>query len=220
VKSVATVGRSLAELLMHITATTLPVGRAAWGAAMRAELCHIGDDREALRWAFGCLQTSLLESFRSGMLLDLRLVRWSVSLWAMFRAENSLCDTCLVLSHKFPRLWLPPFFAHCAQGYDYQQLIPLFDATAGWEVAVCLLSDVFYLLAIVSLLRRNRNAAGFFLVAVILNLTLWLYELAKPLYLQSFSLADHAQDAILYVTTALLSWILWHGTRAPHAMQR
>jgi len=205
---------------MRISATALPGGRAAWGVAMQSELGHIKNDHEALRWACGCLRTSALESFRAGTLLDFRLVRWSIALWAMYRATDDLCNTCLVLSYKFPHLWLPPIFAHCVHGDDYQQLIPLFNATAGWEVAVCLLSGALYLLAIVSLLRRSCYAAAFFLPALALNFGLWLYELGKPLYAQLFSLGDFAQEALVYLTTALLSWILWRGARSPQPAHR
>jgi hypothetical protein len=210
----------LAEVLMRMAATVLPGTRAAWGDAMRTELGHIGDGHEALRWAFGCLRTSLFESVRTGSLLEFRLVRWGIALWAMDRATDNLCDTGLVLSYKFPHLWLPPIFAHCVQGDDYQQLIPLLNATAGWEVAVCLLSDALYLLALVSLLRRSRYAAAFFLPALALHFSLWLYELGKPLYAQLFSLGDLAQEALLYITTALLCWILWQGARSPHPVHR
>src|SRR5580658_1358358 len=78
-KSSHTVRRSLAETLTRLAAGVFPLDRQEWSAAMRAELYHIGDDGEALRWAIGCLRTGLLQRCRLGALLDLRIVRWFVA---------------------------------------------------------------------------------------------------------------------------------------------
>jgi hypothetical protein len=50
-----TLARRAAEAIVRVTAQWLrPTRRREWGSAMRAELAHIEDDHEALRFAYGC----------------------------------------------------------------------------------------------------------------------------------------------------------------------
>jgi hypothetical protein len=44
---------------------TLPLQRRTWGQAMRAELDHVGDGKEALLFALGCLVAAFAERIRS-----------------------------------------------------------------------------------------------------------------------------------------------------------
>jgi hypothetical protein len=62
-----TIRRRLTHLLVHHALAVLPRDRSAWGRAMKEEACCIEDDREALRWAFGCVGTGYGERFRSFM---------------------------------------------------------------------------------------------------------------------------------------------------------
>jgi hypothetical protein len=207
------VARSLALTLMSLATMLLPGNRVQWGAAMRAEMQHIGGDRQALRWAIGCLHSALFERLRSQPWIESRWVRIGLALWALDRAADHLCDTCLVLSYKFPHLGLSRLLWQCAQGSDYQQLIPLFDATANWELMACLVSCALYMLAIFSLFARPRHALSFFVSAVALSAALWLYELTKPLYVQTFSSADLVREGLLYAVTALGGLALWQSAR-------
>jgi hypothetical protein len=208
------VTRSLAQALMSGATALLPGSRAHWGAAMRAEMQHIGADREALWWAVGCLHSACVERLRSRPLLELRWIRFGLALWAIYRIADQLCDTCLVLSYKLPRLGLTRFLGHCAQGPDYQQLIPLFKVTSGWELMVCVAGCALYMAAIVSLWARRRYALGCFVAAAALSVMLWLYELTKPLYVQAFSFADIVREGLLYALTASFGLALWQSARA------
>jgi hypothetical protein len=206
-------GWSLADTLVNFAASSLPSNRADWGAAMRAELRYMSDRRSALLWALGCLRAGMSERFLGKSLLDTRTIRWLLSLWLAYRAENDLCDVAFVLSYKAPQLGLKALLGACAQGEDYRRLIPLLDVTTYWTLAAWLAVSGLYMLAIVSLLRRTSHAARLFILAATLGVVLWLRELGEPLFVGAFSLTDHLCDALLYVGTALLAWFLWANSR-------
>jgi hypothetical protein len=217
-KSSHTVRRSLAETLTRLAAGVFPLDRQEWSAAMRAELYHIGDDGEALRWAIGCLRTGLLQRCRLGALLDLRIVRWFVAACVLYQVEGNLCSSLLVLSYKLRYLNLTQFLSQCGDPQDYRPLIPLFDATRAWEPAVCLLGATFYLLGVVAVLRRSRRAYLLFAPAFLADIGLWLYELTKPLFVQVYSPAEFTHDAVLYAVTALLVTALWQDSRSSRSL--
>jgi hypothetical protein len=208
----------LAETLASLAARVLPPSRREWSAAMRAEVHCIGGDGEALRWALGCLGTGLLERCRTGTLLDLRLVRWTVAAWILVQIEGNLCSSFLVLSYKLQYLGMTQFLSRCSDADDYRALVPLLDATRVWEPMVCLLIAILYLLGIAAVLRRNRSAYRFFVLALLADIGLWFYELTKPLFVEAYSRADLRHDAFLYTVTALVIAALWQGARPPRAL--
>ena len=205
---------SIARALVDLAARSLPTHRADWAAAMRAELDCVGEGSSAFVWALGCLRTALGERFLAWSLLDVRAIRWALALWLGYQAEDILCDVALVLSYKAPQLGLTALLRRCAQGEDYQRLIPFLDVTTYWTLGAWTLVSGMYLLAVALILRRSSRAANFFILAAALNVALWVRELGEPLYVSAFSLNDHLWDGLLYVGTALLGWICWANRRA------
>jgi hypothetical protein len=200
--------RSIARALVGLAARSLPTHRADWAAAMRAELEWAADRSSAFVWALGCLRTALGERFLASSLLDIRAIRWALALWLGYQAEDALCNVALVLSYKAPELGLTALLRRCAQGEDYQRLIPLLDVTTYWTLGAWTLLSGMYLLVVALLLRRSSRAANFFILTAALNVALWVRELGEPLYVNAFSLNDHLWDGLLYGGTALLGWIL------------
>jgi hypothetical protein len=206
-------GWSLPGAVVDLAVSYLPADRADWAAAMRAELKYTSDRRSAWLWALGCLRAGLSIRFLEKSLLDHGAVRWLLSLWLAFRVEDCVCDVALVLSYKVPSLGLQRLLGHCAQGEDYQGLIPLFDATTYGSLGAWLFVSALYVLVIVSLLRRTSHAAHLFIVAAALSIALWVCELGEPLFVGAFSLTELLLDALLYIGTALLGWMCWADMR-------
>jgi hypothetical protein len=204
---------SIARALVDLAAWSLPPHRANWAAAMRAELEYASDRRSAFVWGLGCLRTGLNERFLAWSLLDIRAIRWMLALWLGYRAEDILCDIALVLSYKAPRLGLTALLTRCAQGEDYQRIIPFLDVTTYWTVGAWMLVSALYILVVALLVQRAAHAANLFILTAALNVALWLCELREPLYVSAFSLNDHLWDALLYVGTAFLGWICWTNAR-------
>jgi hypothetical protein len=205
--------RSIARALVDLAAWSLPTHRADWAAAMRAELEYAGDRRSAFVWALGCLRTGLNERFLAWSPLEIRAIRWMLALWLGYRAEDILCDVALVLSYKAPQLGLTALLTGCAQGEDYQRIIPLLDITTYWTLGAWMLVSGLYLVVVAMLLQRAAHAANLFILTAALNVALWLRELGEPLYVSAFSPSDHLWDALLYVGTACLGWICWTNAR-------
>jgi hypothetical protein len=206
--------RSIARALVDLAAWSLPTHRADWAEAMRAELEWAGDRGSACVWALGCLRTALGERFLAAPLLAGRTIRWSLAVWIGYQAEGILCTVALALSYKAPQLHLTALLHHCAQGEDYQRLIPILDATTYWTIGAWALLSALYLVVAALLLRRSSRAANLFIVAAGLNVALWIRELGEPLYVQAFSLSDHLWDGLLYGGTALLAWMCWANSRS------
>ena len=159
------------------------------------------------------MRAGLSERFLEKSLLDHRAIRWVLSLWLAYRAEDCMCDVALVLSYKVPQWGLQRLLGHCLQGEDYQSLIPLFEATTYGSLGAWLLVSALYVLVIISLLRRTSHASHLFIVAAVLSIVLWIRELGEPLFVGAFSLTDLLLDALLYISTALLGWMCWANMR-------
>jgi hypothetical protein len=207
-------GASLARALLDLAAWSLPRHRTDWAAAMRAELEYADDGGSAFVWALGCLRSALGERFFAGSLLDIRAIRWALALWLGYQAEDVLCNVALVLTHKAPQLGLKALLGHCAQGEDYQRLIPFLDVTTYWTLGAWTSLAGMYTLVIVLLLRRSARAASLFILTAALNIALWIRELGEPLYVNAFSLNDHLWDGLFYGGTVLLGWVFWTNSRA------
>lgn len=206
-------GGSIARALVDLAAWSLPTQRADWAAAMRAELEYVAD-RSAFVWALGCLRTALGERFLATSLLEIRAVRWALALWLGYQATEILCDVALALSYKAPQLGLAALLSHCAQGEDYQRMIPFLDATTYWTLGAWTVVSGLYVLVAAMLLRRATCAATLFILTAALNVALWIRELGEPLYVSTFSPSDHFWDGLLYLGTAFLGWLCWANRRA------
>ncbi len=69
-------GRRLAAALLRVARGLLPQSRRHWAQAMQAELDHLGNDQDALRWALGCVVAGAKERI-NGMFGDkLKVSRW------------------------------------------------------------------------------------------------------------------------------------------------
>jgi hypothetical protein len=199
--------------VIDLAASLLPADRADWAAAMKAELQCASDRRSALLWALGCLRVGLSAKLSGRPLLDIRALRWALTGWLAYRTQDCLCDVALVLSYKAPWLGLKGLLGECAQGEDYQLLIPLLNATTYWSLGAWLLVCALQGWVIICLLRRTSYAAYLFGLAASLNVALWIVELSEPLFVQAFSQAELLRDAFMYGGTALLGGFCWVSMR-------
>ncbi|MFL6603565.1 MAG: hypothetical protein ACJ8R9_19870 [Steroidobacteraceae bacterium] len=68
--------RRLALSLLRSVHQLLPISSLDWAKAMRAELDHLEDDREALRWAIGCVVAGSKERISTMFAANLKISRW------------------------------------------------------------------------------------------------------------------------------------------------
>src|SRR6185436_16863102 len=74
--------RSLSRRFTAAAAALLPRLESPWGDAMKAEIEAIEDDRDCLRWAWGCLRTACVRRMGAG-LRDHRNVRALVGFYLL-----------------------------------------------------------------------------------------------------------------------------------------
>ena len=144
--------RWLASQAVGLAMRVLPREREEWAQAMSREVDEMPSDREALRWALGCLQTSCYERWKSMNLtsrLPVRFVRWGMALWVALLAVEMFAFGSIILDYK---LGLGLF------GLARYPRNPMLDATPLWEPILALGMGVAFLSATVLILKRSRVA--------------------------------------------------------------
>jgi hypothetical protein len=206
--------RGVTKQLMSIAMWLSPRGRVEWMQAMCREVEEIPGDREALKWALGCLQASCHERLKSMRPTDSSAVRWGMALWVSLLAIDTLFYAGITLAYK-----LGLYTDH----YPYPQNVPLIEVTPLWEPTLSLVAGVVFLLAIVLILRRSRVALGAVMAPLLITLSLFAARSSRPEsgFLQSLSAAyEKSHFALIWpivglVITILICLALWHDRRTP-----
>src|SRR4051794_26479783 len=163
--------RCVARQLMRIAMQLSPRERGEWTQAMCREVEEIPSDREALRWALGCLQASCHERLKSMKPTESWIVRWGMALWISLLAIDALFYAGITLAYK-----LGLYTEH----YPYPQNVPLIEVTPLWEPTLVLMAGMVFLVAIVLILRRSRVALGAVVAPFIINLLLLAVRFSRP----------------------------------------
>lgn len=209
--------RWLASQAIGVAMRVSPREREEWAQAMSREVDEIPSDREALRWALGCLQTSCYERLKSMKLtsrLPDRFVRWGMALWVALLAVEMFAFGSVILDYK---LELGLF------GLARYPRTPLIDVTPLWEPILALGMGVAFLSATVLILRRSRDAfwvtvAPFALIPLLFTGRLRLPDSGIP---QSLTPLDQKSlFGFMFLIAALAITIricraLWQDRRAP-----
>src|SRR6266699_1147296 len=176
------VSQWLSRLLIRAAMRVSPRERGEWTQAMCREVEEIPSDREALRWALGCLQASCHERLKSMRLTEFWAVRWGMALWISLLAIDALFYAGITLTYKLGLFTEP---------YAYPQNVPLLEVTPLWEPLLTLVAGVVLLLAIVLILRRSRVAFGAVVAPFAIMLLQFAVRFSRPEsgYLQSLSIA-------------------------------
>lgn len=195
---------------MHVS----PRERQEWAQAMSREVDEIPSDREALRWAFGCLQASCHERLKSTRLTSWRPIRWGMALWIALLAIDTLFYAGITLTYK-----LGLFTEH----YPYPGNVPLLQVTPLWEPMLALVEGMVFLLAIVLILRRSRVALWAVVAPFAIMLLLFAVRFSRPEsgYLQSLSIAHQRSHLALIwpiaglAITIVICLALWRDSQTP-----
>jgi hypothetical protein len=208
------VSRWLSNQLICVAMHVSPCEREEWAQAMSREVDEIPSDREALRWALGCLQASCHERLKSMRLTSWWPVRWGMALWIALLAVDTLFYAGITLAYK-----LGLFTEH----YPYPRNVPLLEVTPLWDPMLALVAGVVFLLAIVLILRRSRVALGAVAAPFAIMLLLFAVRCGRPEsdILQSLSIAyQQSPYALIWpilglAITILICLALWQDRRTP-----
>lgn len=209
--------RWLAGQAIGLAMRVLPREREDWAQAMSREVDETPSDREALRWALGCLQTSCYERLKYMELtsrLPVRFVRWVMALWVALLAVEMFAFGSVILDYKLGLGLL---------GLARYPRNPMLDVTPLWEPVLALGMGVAFLSATVLILRRSRVAfwvtvAPFALVPLLFTGRLRLPDSGMP---QSLTPLDQKSlFGFVFLMAALTITIricraLWQDRRTP-----
>src|SRR4030081_101806 len=93
------VSQRLSRLLIRAAMRVSPREREEWTQAMCREVEEIPSDREALRWALGCLQASCHERLKTMRPTSWWPVRWGMALWIALLAIDALFYAGITLTY-------------------------------------------------------------------------------------------------------------------------
>jgi hypothetical protein len=166
-----TVSRRLSRRLIGVAMQVSPGERQEWARAMSREVDEIPSDREALRWAFGCLRASCHERLKSMKRVNSWPVRWGMALWIALLAIDSLAYAEHALTYKLGLFTEP---------YSYPQNIPLLKVTPLWEPLLALAVGAVFLVAVVLILKRSRAALHAVVAPLVIMLLLFVVRASRP----------------------------------------
>jgi len=172
----ATPTRRLADSLVRYAARVIPGVLGHWAQAMQNELAYVADDREALRWATGCVGSAHAARLRHLYLLDIPTVRAAGIVLAAFCAFQMTFATAMTASYRLHALGAMDVMGWMTPGDDYRRFIPLMEAIPAWLHGLLLAAGACYLVATFWLVGRRRAAYLPLLLGVILTLVTRLLE--------------------------------------------
>jgi hypothetical protein len=217
------VSRWLSSQLIRVAINVSPCEREEWAQAMSREADEIPSDREALRWALGCLQASCQERLKSVRLTSWWPVRWGMALWIALLAIDTLAYAGITLTYKLQAWRAIPILGIFKEQYHWN--VPELEVTPLWEPVLALVAGVLFLLAIVLILRRSRVALGAVVAPFAITLLQFAVRCSRPEsdILQSLSIAyQQSHYALIWpilglAITILICLALWHDSQTPAA---
>lgn len=99
---------------------------------------------------------------------------------------------------------------------DLARMIPLWDATAWWELAVWSAVVALWITAAWRLIR-GRSALGLYLGALLVDAVLWWVMHATPAYQQVFTPAELREDYVILLVTGIVAAAIWRVERSGRA---
>jgi hypothetical protein len=189
--------RRIALRLVRHAASVLPRGAAAWGVAMQHEIAHINSNRDALRWAVGCVSTGYLRRLASLSVVHTAALRWLVA--------------AFIASWTVPAFLAISLFHLKVTGRS--ATVPLLNVVPSWSFVLDCLAGVLYVAGGYYLLRKKASSVWALLAGTALNGIACIGQIAAVL---AASDPDPPAQEILrtYLTYALhlcVIFMLWHG---------
>jgi hypothetical protein len=212
--------RRIALALMEHAAQVLPPARSKWADAMRHEIHHIENDREALTWAAGCALASYVERSRVMSVMNWGWARAALALSIGCEALFMLFATALTVVYRLHYVGVAAFLGTFTPGDDYRRFIPLMEATPWWIHALWVTAAVLLVASAVQLARKRRAAFPLFAAAWVLGTAGNLISQSIPAYREAFSfpapmfLRDYFIPAVTALVPVLIALALWAHSRS------
>lgn len=149
--------RRLATKLVRHAASVLPANLSKWGKAMQSEINCIESDRDALKWALGCVSASYLKRIKSLNPVKATAIRWALSLFVVSWAYGGLSSARL-LYMKADAEELHP------------EILKFLEATPTWTLTAGVMGSVLYVAGAVGLAYKKMLSIPLLLGGALLSL--------------------------------------------------
>lgn len=203
--------RRIARALVHHAAQVMPRNDLRWNLAMQNEVDAIEDDRDALRWAIGCVKAGYWE--RSNAMLQTGYARAGLACLIVLLAIREFFAPLLIWAYRMQYWGLAHFLGLRTAGDDYRRLIPVMDATPSWLPVLWVASGLLYLVALWRMLRRAQGSTALFFVATGFD----LFGIAVVRSIQASTGVVITPNPIVrsagVVLTLVVGFLLWRTTR-------
>jgi hypothetical protein len=209
--------RRFAHKLLEHGAQLLPSKRASWAVVMRNEICHIEDDREALKWALGSFRACLAERVRALPAHRIFSARAIGSLWIVIFVLSSAYNVIIALTARLGLHRAASALGWWMKDFQYDRFLKFANAIPVGLFG--LLGAVVFLFVVSLNLHLRNRPSGFatFCCAMSLSLVAWLYQLGIPAYLQAISTPHRWRIGLCFVVTAAVLSALRLPGPAPKA---
>jgi hypothetical protein len=101
-----------------------------------------------------------------------------------------------------------------APGGEAARMVPLWEATPWWQLAVWAAIVALFMLVAVRLIR-GRAALGLYLLAIVADRALWWVMHAGEAYQQAFTPAELQLDYVTLAAMVLVAVLIWVAERRP-----
>ena len=194
--------RLIAQKLLRHGVALLPPDRSSWAVAMRIEIQHIEDDREALSWALGSLRACLTERLRA-----LRPRRWCSAhslgiLWIVVFIISSAYNVSIALAARLGYQRTASALGWWMKDFQSERFAQFADSIPIGLFALMGLIVVLFVASLSLKLRNRPTGFATFCCAVGLSLVAWLYQLGIPAYLHAMSPWHRWRIGICFALTA------------------
>jgi len=189
----ASLKRRLALRLVRHAVFVLPRGFASWATAMQHEMEYIQPDREALRWAVGCVSTGYLQRIGSFNVVRTRVLRWALAIFIATWTMTAFWAVFLLRLKVTGR--------------------PELDAVPAWSLVLDGVAGMFYIAGICCLVRKRASSVWVLLAGTV------VHGIACASQIEAF-LQEYGPDlptgellttCLTYASHLCVILLLWHG---------
>jgi hypothetical protein len=189
----ASLERRLALSLVRHAVFMLPRRSASWATAMQHEMEYIQQDREALRWAVGCVSTGYLQRIASLNVVQTSILRWALAVFIASWTVTAFWAVFLLRLKMGGRTGL--------------------DAVPAWTLALDSVAGMFYIAGIYCLVRKRASSILMLLAGTAVNGIACASQIAA--FFQEYGSTGPAGELrstyLAYASHLCVILLLWRG---------
>ena len=179
---------------------------------MQHEIEYIQSDRDALRWALGCVSTSYVQRLASLNVVQIVVIRWMM---ALFIASWAIKD---FFAARFIYLKTAGWLGLRIEGSDSARFISALSDLPSWSILLDGAAGLLYIAAAYCLTRKKVSSLWVLVVGTVINFTACVSQIMAVLqeYGPVLSPESLRRTCFTYVLHACVILLLWHGFSSDH----